>query len=77
MSAPRKRRRRPTACVTAGGQGAGRRVRRSGSRQARDVCPQRRRLPDPDHEAFVEWFVAYWRSRDTQPSTTTEEAPSV
>jgi hypothetical protein len=30
------------------------------------VCPQRQRLPDPDHEAFVEWFVAYWRSRGAQ-----------
>jgi hypothetical protein len=27
------------------------------------VCPQRRRLPNPDHEAFVDWFVLYWRQR--------------
>jgi hypothetical protein len=42
----------------------------------RDICPQRRRLPDPDHEAFVEWFVAYWRSRGAQPFTIKKEAPS-
>jgi len=35
-------------------------------RQSRDVCPQRRRLPDPDHEAFVDWFVLYWRRRGAQ-----------
>lgn len=39
------------------------RVRR---RQPRDVCPQRRRLPNPDHEAFVDWFVLYWRQRGAQ-----------
>jgi hypothetical protein len=35
-------------------------------RQPRDACPQRRRLLDPDHEAFVEWFVAYWRGHGAQ-----------
>jgi hypothetical protein len=32
-------------------------------RHARSACSQRRGLADPDHEAFVEWFVAYWRRR--------------
>ena len=32
-------------------------------RQSRDLCPQHRRLPNPDHEAFVDWFVLYWRQR--------------
>lgn len=63
-------------CATTGGRGAGLRARRPGSRQVRDVCPQRRRLPDPDHEAFVEWFVAYWRSRGAELFTTEKEAPS-
>jgi hypothetical protein len=45
-------------------------------RHARSACSQRRRLPDPDHEAFVEWFVAYWRRRGSDlfadPSVTKE-----
>jgi hypothetical protein len=32
-----------------------------GQRHVRDTCPQRQRLLDPDHEAFVDWFVLYWR----------------
>jgi hypothetical protein len=35
-------------------------------RQPQDACPQRRRLLDPDHEAFAEWFVAYWRRHGAQ-----------
>jgi hypothetical protein len=27
------------------------------------MCPKRQRLLDPDHEAFVDWFVTYWRQR--------------
>jgi len=48
---------------------------RSRQRQPRDVCPQRRRLLDPDHEAFVDWFVLYWRRHGTQLFThqTTEK----
>ena len=77
MSAPRKHRRRPT-CVTPAGQSAYLPARRAGLRQARDVCPRHRRLPDPEHEAFVEWFVAYWRNGGAQLFTTTEkEAPIV
>jgi hypothetical protein len=45
-------------------------------RHARSACSQRRRLADPDHEAFVEWFVAYWRRRGSDlfvdPSVTEE-----
>lgn len=49
-------------CLTAGRRRAAtaNRAHRSRIRQARDLCPPHRRLPDPDHEAFVEWFVAYW-----------------
>jgi hypothetical protein len=49
--------------------------RRPSKRQPRDVCPQRRRLPDPDHEAFVDWFVTYWRRHGAQLFTgeTTEK----
>ena len=35
-------------------------------RQPRDLCPQQRRLLDPDHEAFVDWFVTYWRRHGAQ-----------
>jgi hypothetical protein len=34
-------------------------------RQPRDVCPQRVQLLDGDHQAFVDWFVSYWRQRET------------
>jgi hypothetical protein len=44
-------------------------------RPARDLCPRRARLLDPDHEAFAEWFVAYWRQRGAELfSDQTEEA---
>jgi hypothetical protein len=44
-------------------------------RPARDVCPRRARLLDPDHEAFAEWFVAYWHQRGAELfSDQTEEA---
>jgi hypothetical protein len=76
VSTQRKLRRRPT-CVTTTRQSADLPDRRTGSRQARDVCPQHRRLPDPDHEAFVGWFVAYWRTGGTQLFTTEKEAPIV
>lgn len=51
----------------------------SRGRASRDVCPQRRRMLDPDHEAFVAWFVAYWHSHGAQlseskPTTTRKEA---
>jgi hypothetical protein len=39
---------------------------RTRQRQPRDVCPQRQRLLDPDHEAFIDWFVTYWRRRGAQ-----------
>jgi hypothetical protein len=31
--------------------------------RSRDTCAARPRLLDLEHEAFVEWFVAYWRRR--------------
>jgi hypothetical protein len=45
-------------------------------RQARDICPERPRLLDPDHEAFVEWFVSYWLRQGAKlfTGTTSEEA---
>lgn len=43
-----------------------RRGERSSARQPRDICPRRARLLDPDHEAFAEWFVAYWRQRGAE-----------
>jgi hypothetical protein len=39
---------------------------RSHRARSRDTCPGRRRLADPEHEAFVEWFVQYWRRRGTE-----------
>jgi len=40
----------------------------SASRQprSRDTCPERPRLLNPEHEAFVDWFVTYWRSNGAQ-----------
>jgi hypothetical protein len=32
-------------------------------RRATSICRQERQLANPDHEAFVAWFVAYWRRR--------------
>jgi hypothetical protein len=34
--------------------------------RSRDTCPERQRLLDPDHEAFVDWFVSYWRGNGAQ-----------
>ena len=49
-------------CTTAGRQRPRNTRRpRQPQRRTRSACPPLRRLPDPDHEAFVEWFVAYWR----------------
>lgn len=53
-------------CRAAERRHADRTGRRTGPRRSRDACPERPRLPDPDHEAFVQWFVAYWRSNGTQ-----------
>jgi hypothetical protein len=40
--------------------------RRSRRARSRDACPERCRLLDPDHEAFVDWFVTYWRRNGAQ-----------
>lgn len=57
--------RRPArSCPTSSRQRPGSTHRpRQPQRQVRSACSQCRRLSDPDHEAFVEWFVAYWRRR--------------
>jgi hypothetical protein len=50
---------------------------RSRQPRSRDTCPERQRLLDPDHEAFVEWFVTYWRGNGAQlfaGQTTSKEA---
>jgi hypothetical protein len=39
---------------------------RSRPPRSRDTCPERQRLLDPDHEAFVDWFVTYWRRHGAQ-----------
>jgi hypothetical protein len=58
----------PTTCPAPGRRrpGSARGLARSRQRQPRDLCPRRQRLLDPDHEAFVEWFVAYWRCHGAQ-----------
>jgi hypothetical protein len=56
---------------------ATRRTRTSRQSRSRDTCPERQRLPDPDHEAFVDWFVTYWRHNGAQllaSQTTSKEA---
>jgi hypothetical protein len=45
--------------------------------RSRDTCPERQRLLDPDHKAFVDWFVTYWRRHGAQlfaGQTTCKEA---
>jgi hypothetical protein len=56
-------------------------TRRTGARarpsRSRDTCPERQRLLDPDHEAFVGWFVSYWRGNGARlfaGQTTSKEA---
>lgn len=64
MSSPHEPARPQAARCAAGRRRPGSTRRRGRShqrRQPRDACPQRQRLLDSDHEAFVEWFVAYWR----------------
>lgn len=66
MSSPREPGRPRAACHAAPRRRPARERGEIGRRQPRDVCPARQRLLDPDHEAFVEWFVAYWRRHGTQ-----------
>lgn len=58
----------PDACRASGRHRAAPSRARTRSRRARsrDKCPTRRRLLDPEHEAFVDWFVAYWRRHGAQ-----------
>jgi hypothetical protein len=58
----------PSACPAPGRRRAANTSQSPIRRQARtrDACPQRPRLLDPDHEAFVDWFVLYWRRRGAQ-----------
>jgi hypothetical protein len=39
---------------------------RSNRSRSRDACPERPRLLNPEHEAFVDWFVIYWRQSGAQ-----------
>jgi hypothetical protein len=49
-------------CTAVGRRRAATRAKaRSDQLRSRDACPKRQRLLDPDHEAFVDWFVTYWR----------------
>jgi len=68
----------PGACAAPGRRRPGRTRANTnlGQRQARDICPQHQRLLDPDHEAFVDWFVLYWRCHGAKLFTghTSEEA---
>lgn len=36
------------------------------TRPSRNRCDAHRRLPDPDHEAFIDWFVTYWHQRGAE-----------
>jgi hypothetical protein len=51
---------------------------RARQQRSRDACPARTRMLDPEHEAFVAWFVLYWRSHGarllTSKPTTGKEA---
>jgi hypothetical protein len=64
---------RPVCRATGRRRPASQRASTIPGRPSRDVCPRRRRMLDPDHEAFVEWFVAYWRRRGAQLFASTTE----
>jgi hypothetical protein len=80
MSSPREPGRPRAACHPAPRRRSARQRGTVSRRQPRDVCPARQRLLDPDHEAFVEWFVAYWRRHGGQLFATDQanekEAPA-
>lgn len=59
--------RTPGRCRPANQNGSARRR----NVRTRDACPERPRLLDPDHEAFVEWFVSYWRRQGAKLFTGT------
>lgn len=66
MSTPEKQpNTNPRACPAPGRRRAAsaRASTRPHAARSRDTCSARPRLLDPEHEAFVEWFVAYWRRR--------------
>jgi hypothetical protein len=58
----------PQACPTPGRRRAApaRASTRSLPARSRDACPARPRLLEPEHEAFVDWFVPYWRRHGAQ-----------
>lgn len=66
------------ACPATGRRRAATRAKaRLSEPRSRDACPERQRLLDSDHEAFVDWFVAYWRRHGAQlfaSQTTSKEA---
>jgi hypothetical protein len=67
----------PAACPTPGRRHPNRTRARQRPSRSRDTCPGRRRLSDPEHEAFVEWFVQYWRRQGAElfaEQTTSGEA---
>jgi hypothetical protein len=69
MSDPENQPNQQDACAAPGRRRAA--TKRASARQprSRDTCPERQRLLDPDHEAFVDWFVAYWRRNGAQRYT--------
>ncbi len=79
MSDPEKQPNQQAACAATGRRRTATKRANARSRPARsrDACPQRQRLLDPDHEAFVDWFVTYWRRNGAQlfaGQTTSKEA---
>jgi hypothetical protein len=66
------------ACATPGRRrAAAKRASAVRPSRSRDTCPERQRLLDPDHEAFVDWFVTYWQHNGAQlfaSQTTSKEA---
>jgi hypothetical protein len=67
----------PDGCPAPGRRYPNRAKTRPRQARSRDTCPERRRLADPEHEAFVEWFVQYWRRHGAElfaVQITSEEA---
>jgi len=67
MSDPEDQPSQQAACAAPGRRRATTKRASTGRQpRSRDTCPERQRLLDPDHDAFVDWFVAYWRHNGAQ-----------
>lgn len=66
MSQPEEQPDTPPTAYPVPGRRHHHRAARARRPRSRDTCPRRRRLADPEHEAFVDWFVQYWHRHGTE-----------